>query len=92
MRGVARHSTAERLSLPQVVDSQNADDAAYTPLAPAYEAGTAFQAALSLILDGRGAPNGYTEPTLHRYRQLVKGGLAEATATVAAEGSTQAKL
>ena len=36
-----------------VVDSQNASDSAYTPLAPRYEAGTAFQAALALVFEGR---------------------------------------
>ena len=56
-----------------VVDQQNAGDSNYVALAPAY-AGFAYQAAEALIFGGREAPNGYTEPTLHRFRRMHKDG------------------
>ena len=43
-------------------------------------------------VDNSGAPNGYTEPTLHRYRQLVKRGGATEVETATAEESAPAKL
>merc|ERR1712046_273499 len=60
-----------------IVDKQNASDKAYQPMAPNYN-GKAFEAALKLCFDGMNVPNGYTEYTLHDFRQQVKSGGAKA--------------
>lgn len=54
------------------VDGQNADDPLYESMASAQNASLAFRAALALVFEGESAPNGYTEPTLHKYRKLKK--------------------
>ncbi len=57
------------VKMSSVVNTQNQDDEAYTPLTPD---STAFRAALDLVLSGTEQPSGYTEPILHARRLEVK--------------------
>ncbi|NYF33688.1 malate synthase G [Sphingopyxis sp. JAI108] len=51
------------------VDAQNAGDPLYEKLSPD---GIAYRAARALIFEGVSQPSGYTEPLLHKYRQMKK--------------------
>jgi malate synthase len=54
------------------VDAQNAGDPNYRPMAGNERSSLAFQAARALVFEGLQQPNGYTEPSLHRFRRRVK--------------------
>jgi len=55
----------------KVVDTQNANEVGYKALAPAYD-GPEWHAAIELIWNGLRAPNGYTEPSLTKWRRKRK--------------------
>ena len=55
----------------QVVDQQNQNVEGYHNMAPEFN-GLAFEAALTLVLQGVSVANGYTESVLHEYRCKAK--------------------
>ena len=54
------------------MDAQNAGDSLYRPMSGRETESQAFLAAHQLIFAGVRQPNGYTEPTLHAFRQREK--------------------
>jgi malate synthase len=62
--------TFERMA--EVVDRQNKGEPNYRDMAPNFGASIPFQAAMDLVLNGREAANGYTEPVLHSRRRQAK--------------------
>ncbi len=62
--------TLQRMA--RVVDAQNAEDAAYRAMSPAFD-GPAFLAARALVFTGSDLPAGYIEPVLSPFRRQVIG-------------------
>jgi malate synthase len=74
--GIVDRDAVEQVlrEMAEVVDAQNTGDPDYRPMAADLESSPGFNAARELVFTGVDAPNGYTEPVLHRWRRAVKQG------------------
>jgi len=72
--GLVSEETVRKVfqEMADVVDKQNSREQDYRPMTSNLETNIAYQAALTLVFDGRNAPNGLTEFTLHEGRRQVK--------------------
>jgi len=83
--GIVSREKVERVfrKMAVVVDKQNGRDSS-DPLAMSNGYNNfAYRAALALVFEGRDAPNGLTEPVLHRFRRMEK---------AAQSGNTRARM
>ena len=56
----------------KIVDKQNSRDKSYIPMSTDFNKSFAFNAACSLVFNGKNQPTGYTEPILHKIRLAFK--------------------
>ena len=56
----------------KIVDKQNSRDRSYIPMSTDFDKSFAFNAACSLVFNGKNQPSGYTEPILHKIRLAFK--------------------
>jgi malate synthase len=68
------HTSFRRMAA--IVDTQNAGDPLYEPMAGNWDTSHAYRAALDLVFLGEQQPSGYTEPLLHAWRLKKKAAAA----------------
>ena len=69
------HTSFRRMAA--IVDTQNAGDPLYEPMAGNWDTSHAYRAALDLVFLGEQQPSGYTEPLLHAWRLKKKAAAAK---------------